>query len=132
MRVQNTSHYQASQFLQKNTNGGDDTSSQAVSQNRRNAILDLYTHNTTLVHIGGGAMIGAGLARVCGLPDGLVMSAAGSGAVAGFFAGSPRRAALMTAGAAVGATIGTLAGLPGSGVMSAVGTSTLVAWLFSK
>ena len=92
--------------------------------------MEFYDQYETPIHIGGGALVGAGLAKMCGLPGDAVMSAAGSGALAGFFANSPKKAALMAGGAAVGAGIATLAGLPGAGVMGAAGTGTLIAFIF--
>ena len=99
--------------------------------NNSNAISDFYHQYQTPVHIGGGALMGAGLARALGLPGEVAMSAAGTGAVAGFFAGSPKKAVCMAGGAAVGAAIATLAGVPNTAVLGAAGTGTLVGWLFS-
>ncbi|MBX3171752.1 MAG: hypothetical protein KF760_30355 [Candidatus Eremiobacteraeota bacterium] len=128
MRVQNTPQFHQPKALKKNDGG--DSPKPPEEPKQQNAIMEFWEQYETPVNIGGGALIGAGLAKWCGLPSEAVMSAAGSGALAGFFAGSPKKAALMAGGAAVGAGIATLAGLPGAGVMGAAGTGTLVAWLF--
>ena len=61
-----------------------------------------------------------------------VVSAAGSGALGGFFAGNNSKAALyMGGGALIGATIANMAGVPGTAVMSAAGTGALVGFLFT-
>jgi hypothetical protein len=92
---------------------------------------DFWDNNNTAVNLGGGALVGAGLASLVGLPSEAVMSAAGSGALAGFFAGSKEKALKMAGGAALGAGIATMAGVPGAAVMGAAGTGTLLAWLFT-
>ena len=67
-----------------------------------------------------------------GLTGTAVVSAAGSGALGGFFAGeSSKRALYMGGGALIGATIANMAGVPGTAVMSAAGTGTLLGFLFS-
>lgn len=128
MRIQNAPQFHQPQALKKNDGG--DSPKPPEEPKQQNAIMEFWDKYETPVNIGGGALIGAGLAKFCGLPSEAVMSAAGSGALAGFFAGSPKKAALMAGGAAVGAGIATMAGLPGAGVMGAAGTGTLVAWLF--
>ncbi len=128
MHIQNAPQFQPPQALKKNDGG--DAPKPPEEPKQQNAILEFYDNYETPINIGGGALIGAGLAKWCGLPSEAVMSAAGSGALAGFFAGSPKKAALMAGGAAVGAGIATLAGLPGAGVMGAAGTGTLIAFLF--
>lgn len=93
-----------------------------------NPIVDFYNSNRTIVNIGGGALIGAGIAKAAGLPSEAIMSAASTGAVAGWFAG--KKGPMMAAGAGAGAAIATIAGVPGAGVVGAAGTGALVAWLF--
>ncbi|MBT9583455.1 hypothetical protein IV102_08895 [bacterium] len=93
-----------------------------------NPIAGFYKEHRMLVNIGGGALLGAGIARMAGLPSEAVMSAAGSGAVGGFFAG--RKGPIMAAGAVAGAAIASLAGAPGAAVVGAAGTGTVVAWIF--
>ena len=129
MRIQNAPNSQQPRALKKN-DGGNDRKPPEDPQTPKNGILEFYDQYETPIHIGGGALIGAGLAKACGLPSEAIMSAAGSGALAGWFAGSPKKAALMAGGAAIGAGIATLAGMPGAGVLGAAGTGTMVAWLF--
>jgi hypothetical protein len=93
---------------------------------------DFWDRNETAVNLAGGALVGAILANVAGLPSEAIMSAAGSGALAGFFAGSKENALKMTAGCAIGATVGALAGLQGPAMVSAAGTGTLLAFLFAR
>ena len=67
-----------------------------------------------------------------GLTGSAVISAAGSGALGGFFAGeSSKRALYMGGGALLGATIASMAGVPGTAVVSAAGTGTLIGFLFA-
>lgn len=96
-------------------------------------IKDLYERNKSLIHLGGGALLGAGIAMYGGgLTGSEVVSAAGSGALGGFFAGSSSdRALAMGGGALIGATIASMAGVPGAAVMSAAGTGTFLGFLFS-
>jgi hypothetical protein len=128
MRIQNAPQSNQPQALKKKKGG--DSPKPPEEPKQQNAITEFYESYQTPVHLAGGALMGAGLAKLCGLPGDAVMSAAGSGALAGYFASSPKKAALMAGGAAVGAGIATMAGLPGAGVMGAAGTGTLVAWLF--
>lgn len=93
-----------------------------------NPIVDFYKENRTIINIGGGALLGAGIARAAGLPAETVMSAAGSGALGGFLAG--RKGPIMAAGAVTGAAIASFAGVPGGAVLGAAGTGAMVAWLF--
>lgn len=96
-------------------------------------VRDFYENNKSAIHLGGGALLGAGIAMYgAGLDGSAVVSAAGSGALGGFFAGeSSKRALYMGGGALVGATIANMAGVPGAAVMSAAGTGTMLGFLFS-
>ncbi len=95
-------------------------------------IKDFYESHKGLIHLGGGALLGAGIATYgAGLSGEAVMSAAGSGAFGGFMAGQDTdQALLMGGGAILGATIANLAGVPGLGVMSAAGTGAFIGFLF--
>ena len=93
-----------------------------------NPIVDFYQGNQTIINIGGGALIGAGIAKFAGLPSEAIMSAAGSGAIGGWLAGD--KGPIMAAGAVTGAAIATFAGVPSAGVLGAAGTGTVLAWLF--
>jgi hypothetical protein len=97
------------------------------------SVRDFYESNKSAIHLGGGALLGAGIAMYgAGLSGGQVVSAAGSGALGGFFAGNNSKAALyMGGGALIGATIANMAGVPGTAVMSAAGTGALVGFLFT-
>ncbi len=92
---------------------------------------DFYDRHQTSMDISGGALIGAGLARLAGLPSEAVMGAAVNGAIAGYFADDKDKKIGMGAGAAIGATIAALAGAPGAGIVGAAGTGTLVGWLLT-
>ena len=102
-------------------------------QSSNGGVRDFYEKNKTAIHLGGGALLGAGIAMYgAGLTGTEVMSAAGSGALGGFFAGSDsQRALYMGGGAVLGATIANMAGVPGAAVLSAAGTGTLLGFLFS-
>lgn len=92
---------------------------------------DFYEEHPRITHMAGGALMGAGLARLVGLPSEAILGAAGSGAVGGFFAGSStERAVTMAGGAAVGATIAALASAPGAAVMGAATTGAVIGYLF--
>lgn len=95
-------------------------------------VRDFYESNKSAIHLGGGALLGAGIAMYgAGLSGTAVVSAAGSGALGGFFAGnSSKKAISMGGGAVIGATIAGMAGVPGTAVMSAAGTGALVGFLF--
>ena len=93
------------------------------------AVKDFYSKYETPVHVGGGALLGAGIARLAGAPGELILSAAGTGAFAGWMARNPKQAMVMAGGAAIGAAVASLAGLPGAAVVSAAGTGTFVGWL---
>lgn len=94
-------------------------------------LKDFYEKYQTPIHIAGGALLGAGIAHYGGGMTGTaVMSAAGTGALAGFFASSPQKALIMGGGAVVGAAIATFAGVPGQAVVSAAGTGALIGFLF--
>lgn len=95
------------------------------------SIKDVYLRNRLPAHMAGGALMGAGLATVAGLEGGAVMSAAGSGAFAGFVANSPKTAVCMAGGALVGAAVAGLAGLQGAAMMGAVSTGTFIGWFVS-
>ncbi len=97
------------------------------------SVRDFYESNKSAIHLGGGALLGAGIAMYgAGLSGGQVVSAAGSGALGGFFAGNNSKSALyMGGGALIGATIANMAGVPGTAVMSAAGTGALVGFLFA-
>ena len=79
------------------------------------------------------ALLGAGIAMYGGgLTGSAVVSAAGSGALGGFFAGeNSKRALYMGGGALVAATIANFAGVPGPAVVSAAGTGTLIGFLLA-
>lgn len=96
------------------------------------SVKDFYQQNKTAIHLGGGALLGAGIAMYGGgLNGSAVVSAAGSGALGGFFAGDDSQKALyMGGGALIGATIASMAGVPGTAVVSAAGTGALVGFLF--
>lgn len=128
MRVTTTPQFNQPNVLKKSPQGDQPEPSQ---KSHTSGILDVYDRHPTAFNMGGGALIGAGLARMVGLPSEAVMSAAGSGAVAGFFAGSKEHALCMAGGAALGAGIATLAGAPGVAVMGAAGTGTVLAWIFT-
>ena len=128
VQIQNTPNRVQPRAL-KNNDGGDSPKPPQEPKNP-SPIADFYDSYQTPIHLAGGALLGAGLAKVCGLPSESIMSAAGTGAFAGFFAGSPKKAALMAGGAAVGAAIATMAGVPPAGVLGAAGTGTLVAFIF--
>jgi hypothetical protein len=96
------------------------------------SVKDFYDQNKSAIHLGGGALLGAGIAMYGGgLTGTAVVSAAGSGALGGFFAGDDSQKALyMGGGALIGATIASMAGVPGTAVMSAAGTGALLGFLF--
>jgi len=129
VQIQNAPKFNQPRAL-KNNDGGD-SPKPPQEPKTQSPIMEFYDRYETPVHLAGGALLGAGLAKVCGLPSEAIMSAAGTGALAGFFAGSPRRAALMAGGAAVGAAIASIAGVPAAGVVGAAGTGTLVAFFFA-
>lgn len=95
-------------------------------------IREFYEGNKSAIHLGGGALLGAGIAMYGGgLTGSAVVSAAGSGAFGGFIAGDDtQRAMYMGGGALIGATIASAAGVPGSAVMSAAGTGAFLGFLF--
>lgn len=92
-------------------------------------LMKFYKEYQTPIHVAGGALLGAGISRLAGVPGEALLSAAGVGAFAGWIADSPRRAVCMAGGAVLGATIASLAGLPGPAVVSAAGTGTFVGWI---
>ena len=93
-------------------------------------LQDLYERYKTPAHMAGGALLAAGIARLAGAPGEILLSAAGSGAFAGWMAGeSSREAVLMGLGAIVGASIATMAGVPGVQVLGAAGVGTWLGWL---
>lgn len=93
-------------------------------------VSGFYKEYRSAIHIGGGALLGAGIAAVGGgLTGSAVMSAAGSGALGGFLVSSPREALTTAGGAVLGATIATLAGMPGAAVVSAAGTGALIGFV---
>ena len=110
---------------------------QAKAQNEGSSIVDgirdFYESNKSAIHMGGGALLGAGIAMYGGgLTGSAVVSAAGSGALGGFFAGkNSKRALYMGSGALVAATIANFAGVPGTAVVSAAGTGTLIGFLLA-
>ena len=110
---------------------------QAKSQGEGSSLVDgvrdFYESNKSAIHLGGGALLGAGIAMYGGgLTGSAVISAAGSGALGGFFAGeSSKRALYMGGGALLGATIASMAGVPGTAVVSAAGTGTLIGFLLA-
>ena len=93
------------------------------------AIMKFYKENQMPIHVAGGALLAAGIARLAGVPGEALLSSAGVGAFAGWIADSPKRAACMAGGAVIGATIAGLAGLPGPAIVSAAGTGTFVGWM---
>jgi len=128
MQIQNTPKFNQPRALKKNDDG--DAPKPPQEPKDQSPVMEFYDRYQTPVHLASGALLGAGLAKLCGLPSEAIMSAAGTGALAGFFAGSPKKAALMAGGAAVGAAIATMAGVPPAAVLGAAGTGTLVAYLF--
>lgn len=96
-----------------------------------NSLTDFYRSYQTPIHVAGGALMGAGIAHFAGLSGQPVLAAAGSGALAGFFAGGTRGAVMMGGGALVGAGIAAFAGMPGAAVVSAAGTGTFAGWLLN-
>jgi hypothetical protein len=100
-----------------------------ASSEKNRELKKFYKENQTPIHVAGGALLGAGIAHVAGVPGGEVLAAAGSGAIAGWFADDPKSALFMAGGAIIGTAIATLAGLPAAAVVSAAGTGTFVGWM---
>ncbi|MEW6282847.1 MAG: hypothetical protein AB1758_29820 [Candidatus Eremiobacterota bacterium] len=93
------------------------------------SLKDFYQQYQTPIHIAGGALLGAGIAKLAGVPSEAILGAAGAGALAGFVAGDFRNAVCMAGGAIVGASIAALAGAPGPAIVGAAGTGTLIGWI---
>ncbi len=100
-----------------------------VSIGKNSELKNFYKENQTPIHVAGGALLGAGIAHVAGVPGGEVLAAAGTGAIAGWFADDPKSAMYMAGGAVVATAIASFAGLPAAAVVSAAGTGTFVGWL---
>jgi hypothetical protein len=99
-----------------------------TAKDKGNALENFYHEYQTPVHVAGGALLAAGIARFAGLPGEAVMGAVGTGVVAGIFAGDQKRALCMAGGAVLGTAIATIAGAPAAAVVSAAGTGTLIGW----
>lgn len=94
-------------------------------------VKDFYRKYQTPIHVAGGALLGAGVARLCGVDPNTIMSAAGTGAFGGFMCGSPKSAICTGGGFVLGCTIGALAGLPGPAILGAGSTGGFLGWLLS-
>jgi hypothetical protein len=93
---------------------------------------EFYSDYRTPIHVGGGALIGAGIAHLAGGAVGAaVVSAAGTGALVGWLVGSKKSAICTAGGAVLGASIAAMAGVPGAAVMNAAGTGALIGWVLS-
>jgi hypothetical protein len=93
------------------------------------AVGDFYDKYETPINIAGGALLGAALARACGLPGEVALGAAGTGAFAGFLTNGRSQAFCTAGGAVAGAAIAALCGVPGPAVLSAAGTGAFVGWI---
>lgn len=103
----------------------------AKGQGVLDGLNSFYDKYETPINVAGGAVIGAGIAHLCGVAPEAVMSTAGTGAFAGFLCDGKKQAVLTAGGAILGGAIGAFAGLHGPAIMGACGTGGFIGWLLA-
>lgn len=96
-----------------------------------NRLLLFYQQHQTLTQVALGALGAAILARLVGGSPESVQSAAGSGALAGWFVSEPSEAAGVAAGAILATLIALLAGVHGDPAISLIGSGAFMGFFLS-